>query len=349
MPTLALAGGTSPSLGRAIVTAVFAQTSWYVLILSRSAHTPIWLRAIDPDARRHRISAVDYASADSLVTALTAQDVHTLVSVTSAVDGTQAQTQINLLQAAVKAKCKRFAPSQWGFGPKGWAEVESLQWFGQGVRDECAKYRGQIEFTFFNQGSFMNYIGHGIFTTPEVADQGGAALAQLRLGGGYKPGEDEACQGLHRQGPLVDHSGAFLLGLKNAIAELPVKDDGQWPQISLTSMRDVGRFVAASLDLPKWEEEMSMVGETLTMGELLASAEAVTGKKFNVTVLKWQDLEERLATTTDFMERLWIEFNLAYIRDQQDEVVLRPVLNRLCPEVKPMTVREYMDKYWTRA
>jgi hypothetical protein len=227
MPIVALAGGTSPSLGRAIVTAVFAQTPWNVLILSRSTHTPIWLQAIDLDANRHKIEAVDYASVDCSATTIKAQGVHTLVSVTSAVNGTQAQTQINLLQAAVRAGCKRFAPSQWGFGLKGWADVESLQWANQGIREECTKYRDQIEFACFNQGSFMNYIGHGTFTVPEPAENGGEALDQFRLGAGYKLGEDEACEGLHRQGPLADQSGAFLIGLKNGIAELPIRDDGQ--------------------------------------------------------------------------------------------------------------------------
>ncbi|CAH0043779.1 unnamed protein product [Clonostachys solani] len=351
MPTLALAGGTSPSLGRAIVTAVFAHTSWNVLILSRSTRPPIWLRAIDQHAKRHKIAAVDYGSVDSLATTLKGQAVHTLVSVTSAVDGTQAQTQINLLRAAVSAGCKRFAPSQWGFGPKGWAEVGSLRWADQGVREECANHRDQIEIACFNQGSFMNYIGHGIFATPELEDVGDVAWAKYRSGAGYKPGEDEACEGLHRQGPLMDQSGAFLVGLKNGIAELPVKDDGQWPRITFTSMRDVGRFIAAALDLPRWKQEMGMAGDTLTMGELLASAEAVTGKKFKVTLIKRQDLLERLANTrdADFMQRLWIEFNLAYIRDRDDEVVVRPTLNELCPAVKPITVRDYMEKHWQGA
>lgn len=351
MPTLAVAGGTSPSLGRAIVTAVFAQTSWNVLILSRSTRSPMWLRAIDQDARRHKIAAVDYGSVDSLTTALKSQDVHTLASVTSAVDGTQAQTQINLLHASVNAGCKRFAPSQWGFGPKGWSEVPSLQWGNQGVREECTEHRDQIEIGYFNHGSFMNYIGHGIFATPEPEDSPGQALARYRAGEGYKPGEDAACQGLHRQGPLADQSGAFLVGLKNGVAELPVKDDGQWPRITFTSLRDVGKFVAASLDLPKWEEEMTMAGDTVTMGELLASAEAVTGKTFEVKQLKKQELLSTLESTSyqDFMARLWLEFDLAYIRDSDDEVVLRPTLNRLCPAVKPASVREYMEEHWKEA
>src|SRR4051794_2859776 len=87
-------------------------------------------------------------------------------------------------------------------------------------------------------------------------------------------GEDEACQGLLRQGDLADSSGAFLIALKNGIAELPQRDDGQWPRITMTMMKDVGHFVVAALELPKWEHDMNMVGETLTMGELLAHAES---------------------------------------------------------------------------
>ncbi|KAM0325937.1 hypothetical protein ACHAQA_007242 [Verticillium albo-atrum] len=348
MPVLALAGGTSPSLARAIVTAVFAQTPWNVLILSRTTKSPLWLRAIDPDASRYKIAAVDYTSVDSLAAALKAGGAHTLVSVTSATDGTQGQTQINLLHGAVKAGCRRYAPSAWGFGSRGWDNVPSLQWVNEGVRAACAEQRSAIEIGHFNQGSFLNYIGHGIYPTPAPAVDDEKELALLKEGGGYKAGEDDAVEGLHRMGPLADGSGGFLVGLKNGIAELPVKEDGTWPRISFTSSRDVGRFVAASLDLPKWEEDMSMAGETITMGELLASAEAVTGKKLTVTKLHKDDVEKKLAASEDFMERMWLEFFLAYIRDKDDEVVVSPVLNQLCPQVKPITVRQYMEKHWSQ-
>ncbi|KAF1363452.1 hypothetical protein EJ07DRAFT_152264 [Lizonia empirigonia] len=98
-----------------------------------------------------------------------------------------------------------------------------------------------------------------------------------------------------------------LIGLKNAIAELPVKNDGSWPRITMTTVRDVGRFVVASLDLPKWEEDMSMAGDTLAMGELLAHAEAVTGKKSQVSVVKQGDLDKKMRELApdDFMARLW--------------------------------------------
>ncbi|KAL1641211.1 hypothetical protein SLS61_010178 [Didymella pomorum] len=295
---------------------------------------------------RVKIHAVEYLSLESVTAAL--ENVHTVVSVTSAVDGTQAQVQINLLNAAVRAGCKRFAPSQWGFGPLGWTNVTILKMANTGVWEECLKHKEVIESAKFNQGSFMNYIGHGIYSNPTNFEKN-VTVEQMRAGGGYAPGEDEACQGLLRQGDLSDNSGGFLIGLKNAIAELPVKGDGSWPRISMTSMKDVGQFVAESLELPKWEENMSMAGDTITMGELLGHAEEVTGKKFHVDVLEQARLEKKLSelAKNDVMGQLWTEFKLAYIRDRDDEVVLEPVVNRLCPWVKPMGVRQYMETFWT--
>jgi uncharacterized protein YbjT (DUF2867 family) len=351
MPTLAIAGGTSASLGRAITTALLSaqhHDPWHAVILSRSSRIPGWLRAIDQDGARTQIRAVDYLSVESLTTAL--EGVHTVVSVTSAMDGTQAQIQINLVQAAAQAGCKRFAPSQWGFGSTGWENVLSTKPAFDGVWEECLKHKDTIECARFNNGAFMNYIGHGIYPNPSKVDEDTAVL-QMKAGGGYMAGEDEACQGLLREGDLKDGSGAFLIGLKNAIAELPVKDDGSWPRITMTSLKDVGRFVVASLDLPKWEENMNMVGDIVTMGELLAHAEAVTGRKFQVQVMKQGDLEKKMGEIAedDFMGRMWTEFKTAYIRDMEDEVVLEPVVNRLCPMVKPMGIRQYMETFWSGA
>lgn len=106
-------------------------------------------------------------------------------------------------------------------------------------------------------------------------------------------------------------------------------------------LRDIGRFVAASLDLTKWEHDMSMAGDTITMVELLTIAEAVTGKAFRVQKLSREDLETQLSAlkSDQFMEALWLEFKLMYCRDAEGEGALEPVLNRLCPGVTPVSVK----------
>ncbi|KAJ4159459.1 uncharacterized protein LMH87_008359 [Akanthomyces muscarius] len=350
MPVLAIAGGTSASLGRAIVSAIIssqATAAWSTVILSRSSNRPLWLRAIDGGGVRTQIRTVDYLDIDSVAAAL--DNVHTLVSVVSAVDGTQARVQINLLDAAIQAGCRRFAPSYWGFGPLGWENISFLKETGDPVWKACSDSKDKIECAKFNVGTFMNYLGHGIYPNPAAASIDEASeLKALQNGHGYSPGEDAACQGLQRQGDLKDGSGGLLIGIKNAIAELPVKEAGQWPRITLTSLRDVGKFFAASLSLSTWEEEMTMVGETLTVGELLTEAEAATGRKFSITTFTKDSLLERRKTLgpDDFDELLWTDLKLAYVRDLDDEAVLRPVVNRLCPEVQPESVRSFLQAHW---
>ena len=350
MPTVAIPGGTSPSLGRAITSSILSAPTaalWEVLILSRSSRIPLWLRAIDPDGKRAEVRATDYLDVESLASAL--KGVHTVISVTSAIDGTQAQIQINLVDAAVRAGCKRFAPSQWSFGPIGWEKIGPCKMAFEGVWEACTKHKDAIECARFNNGGFMNYLGHGIYPVPTDLDKE-TQLQKLKEGGGYMAGEDDACQGLSREGDMADGSGAFLIGMKNGIAELPIKDNGEWPRASMTTLKDVGHFVRASLDLPKWEANMNMVGDIITMGELLSYAEDITGEKFKVTTTKREEVEKTLANISlpdDFLAWMWADIKLAYIRDLDDEVgLLDPALNRLCPEVKPITTRGYLERYW---
>lgn len=206
MPVLAIAGGTSWGLGRALTTAVLSTqhaTPWTPVILSRTTSPPLWLRAVDPNLSRVKIRAVDYTSLSSLESAL--KDVDTLISVTNSYDGTQAQIQVNLLHAAIKAGCRRFAPSQWGMGPQGYEALRSLKLVNKGVWEECLKHQDKIECARFNNGMFLNYLANGIYD----ADAGAGAIkdnetkfCELREGGGYAPGFGMAGEGIPRAGDL---------------------------------------------------------------------------------------------------------------------------------------------------
>jgi uncharacterized protein YbjT (DUF2867 family) len=72
MVLVAVAGGTSPGLGRSIVTALHIHPDHAPLVLSRSASpTPAWLAELGVPTRK-----VDYADPDSLRSAL--EGVHTV-------------------------------------------------------------------------------------------------------------------------------------------------------------------------------------------------------------------------------------------------------------------------------
>jgi hypothetical protein len=254
------------------------------------------------------------------------QGCHTVISVILAKDGTQASTQIALLDAAVQVGCKRFVPSEWACGPKG---VEQVTWLKEAktpVWVACEK--SGIEWARFNIGSFMNYLGIGC-----------SKLAAE---------EDEACAGIDREGDIPDGSGSFLISLASGTAELLKKDDGTCPRITLTEMNNIGEFVAASLDLEKWERDMNIVGSTIRLDKLLIIAEIATKKKFKTVDLTKEDLETQVQALdeTDFMKRLWIDLKLMVLDDESGKGYLEPVVKRLCPDVKAVDVETYLAKYW---
>lgn len=45
----------------------------------------------------------------------------------------------------------------------------------------------------------------------------------------------------------------------------------------MTTIRDVGRFVAAALDLEEWEHDMNIEGDTLHLGHVLTMFDAARG------------------------------------------------------------------------
>ena len=319
MVKVAIAGGSSPTLGKAIVQA----------IQDTSTHTPIVLSRRERDhdgelklwsgyehGQQVQVRYVDYHDQSSLVTAL--QGIHTVISVVLTPDPTEWVTaQINLLHAAKEAGVKRFAPSEWAFGSRAhekadidrpkievWKEVE----------------KSGLEATRFVCGGFMNYLGIGC--------------------PGLKHLQDEALAGFSE--------GPYLFNLKDGWAEVPLKADGSYPRVTMTEIGDIGRFVAAALDLDKWEDEMSMAGDTLRFDEVIKLAEEATGKKFKVIKRTKQQLQEEKDSLgpEDWIRRMECTFSMLYCDDVDDETALDPLLNRLCPDVKPIKVSEYLEKYW---
>lgn len=78
-----------------------------------------------------------------------------------------------------------------------------------------------------------------------------------------------------------------------------------------------------------------MVGDTVTMGKLLHHAREVTCKTLDVRRLNSASIERKTANLqqNDYMGVMWSEFKSAYTRDRDDEVIVRPIMNQLSPEV----------------
>lgn len=107
MAVIAVAGGTLPTLGREIVTAINERTTNTAIIFSSQANL----------TTRHstEVRTADYASIPSITLAL--KDVHTVISVVKILGPQAIEYEINLLHAAKEAGVKRFAPSAFENGP----------------------------------------------------------------------------------------------------------------------------------------------------------------------------------------------------------------------------------------
>lgn len=99
--------------------------------------------------------------------------------------------------------------------------------------------KSRLAYTRFLTGAFMDYFG------PQGAP---TTLQMIYL--------------------VVDHAN------KKAV----IPGDGNTPVV-LTHSTDVGRFVAASLDLAEWDDASVIVGDRLTLNELTKHAEDVAGGK----------------------------------------------------------------------
>jgi hypothetical protein len=139
--------------------------------------------------------------------------------------------------------------------------------------------------------------------------------------------------------------------VKEMKAEIPLTKEGVVPRTTLTEIRDVWRFVAASCLLPvgAWKEDFSMAGETVRMDEVVRIAEKVRGGKMDVVYRPFEEVVNNKEREEDFYRKFWYELEEMMARDCVGEGIVEPVLNQLYPDVKPMSMEEYIRKHWGQA
>lgn len=310
---VAVAGGTG-TIGSSIVSALASSGRHTPVILSRSApSTP------STTTRVVETRVVDYASHESLVQAL--RDIDAVISALLIPGPEFVSYQLNLLRAAEEAKCKRFAPSEWALSYDA-HKIVSIDKVKLMVWDEVKRSvsQGRIDAALFPCGMFMNYLGIGA------------------------PKEAEARAGF-REGPMMFHfndaeSGPWI--------EVPVSDeDGSFPSLTMTDIRDVGRFIVAALDMdePWGGRELGMAGETRNLAEIVELCKKYVSKDLQVKTVPVSQLQRKLEALDpcDILARIDLEYTLACGRGGS---VVKPTLNELRPEVKPTRIEEFLKKYW---
>lgn len=91
--------------------------------------------------------------------------------------------------------------------------------------------------------------------------------------------------------PVLSHLSLFaILDLEHNAAIIPGDGDNK---VVFTHTKDVGAYVAAALELEAWNEASFIVGEKLSLNDIVGIAEEVKGRRLRVERVSVEDLKAR--------------------------------------------------------
>ncbi|OJI82976.1 hypothetical protein ASPTUDRAFT_31008 [Aspergillus tubingensis CBS 134.48] len=249
MVKVAIAGG-SGGVGREVIDALIAAKKHTIIVMTRKSMQDT--EAQEPTQGITWVK-VDYNDTTQLTKAL--QEVHTVLSFITTQDDPGSTAQKNLIDAAVQAGVKRFAPSEWAS-----SRLDYLDWYaykGETRRylQELNKDKKVLEYTLFQPGVFVNYLTH-----PHQSAR-------------HLPSIATPFDFAKRRMILVDG------------------DDGT--RITLTAVQDIARVVARAVEYEgEWPVVGGIQGSNISIGEFIALGErARGGLPFTIERVKAEDLE----------------------------------------------------------
>ncbi|KAK5092082.1 hypothetical protein LTR70_005047 [Exophiala xenobiotica] len=254
MVNVAVAGGTSPTLGQSIIQAILATGKHKVLILSRRESSPGPTNVHTPPPSKYgaSIEHVDYTSAKRLTTTLADHSIDTLVSVLKILDLKEnISYHTNLLQACQAAGLRRYILSDWSMAAPAHSRVDLLAHKAElhALGQEHMKSAGEkgehvVECCTIQNGGSLEYFAQG------SRDQ------TLRAGL-----EDDL---------MLEYMD---IAAKRLVIPCRSKEPPVPARVTMTSLRDIGRFVAASLDLRRGEMtgQMGIAGATCSFDSVVTT------------------------------------------------------------------------------
>ncbi|KAK4155293.1 isoflavone reductase [Chaetomidium leptoderma] len=270
------------------------------------------------------IVPVDYSDVDAVVKALEDHNIDTVISGIAMHSGDGSDlSEIELIRAADRSKTtKRMVSSDWGV-PLNDALIGTVPSVIHKInaKKELQKTK-DLEYTVFLVGNFMDYYGFPVVKS---------YLART---------------------PLV-----FWLDVANNAAAIPGSGN---QHVLFTHTTDVARFVAASMDLPKWEPETFIFGDRLTWNEFLHLAEEAKGTKFKVAYDSREKLERGEITELPgqiplypffpkpAQDAIGAAFGL-WCEDGVFDHKPAKFLNETFPEIKPLTAKALLEKAWKKS
>jgi hypothetical protein len=198
------------------------------------------------------VAVVDYDDVENLRYTLQGVDL-----VISTIPGNE---QLNLIDAARRARVKVFVPSEFegdlGHRPASDPLDRGSQSALQLLESWSQSRSHKLRYTVFSCGIFMERFGPG-------------GLQAYGIGAGC---------GI--QGP-----DDYLVNIQEARAEIiPTNSSGRPVRISLTSVYDVAQFVTAAIELglESWPKEFRMRGDSMTVQELVETCSNALGSSLSL-------------------------------------------------------------------
>ncbi|KAJ5977274.1 hypothetical protein N7501_000616 [Penicillium viridicatum] len=328
MTVIAVAGGTG-GVGKTIVEKLL-DSKFDIVVLSRSVKQ-------DLSSQNIQNVQINYEDISSMARVLERHNVHTIISAIGLVSDETSQSQLNLIEAAEKsASTKRFIPSEYSFVQT--TELLPIDPSIQYWLDAADSLKASdLQYTRVVPGFFMDYWG-----MPHVQT----------------------------------HLQPFTFGIDISSGTAAIPGDGN-NVICMTYTYDMATYLVKALDLDEWPEFTVIVGDEVTYNQVLGMAEeftskhiarpylrytriligiSETGKKFKVTYdslaqIKTGDVTvppqpEGMECSTDELK----EVTALVSRLTVNNVFQLPGdrLNTRFPEVKPITMRQFLHNAWNR-
>ncbi|AEO58261.1 hypothetical protein MYCTH_2305464 [Thermothelomyces thermophilus ATCC 42464] len=214
---------------------------------------------------------VDYQDKKGLVRAL--QGVHTVLSFNVLHTEADFAEQKNLIDAAIEAGVKRFAPSEWAVGNLKHLDFYRIKLDIRSYLREKNKNKKVIEYTLFQPGWFMNYHGGGRQT---------AKFVETR-----------------RSILPTNHDEGWI----RVVGDLTSR-------VSYTAVHDIANIVVKAIDYEgEWPEIGGINGDTLSRAEEVAIGEKLTGKRYRVDTISIDDAKAGKIPDSWIPKFNWPNFN----------------------------------------
>ncbi|ETI20290.1 hypothetical protein G647_08324 [Cladophialophora carrionii CBS 160.54] len=210
-------------------------------------------------ARGWQVLQADYSNPADLRFKLAGVD-----TVISTISG---NAQLALIDAAAAAHVRRFVPSEFGGPPSLRPQNDLLDHHRRAAILRLHQHESSgMRFTVFTCGVLYERFAPG-----------GMAASQIGLASN------------------IGQEGDYLMDFRRRRAQVPyLNAAGQPATICMTSAADVARFVVAALDLPSWPREFRLRGERLTVREVVAIAEDIQGRAFEISGHTRSSLQDAL-------------------------------------------------------